>query len=93
MATTREKILERREKLKQERLKEESKLKALKQKLKATETEILKAEEQEEIERRGIIGKIFAEKMKSDADLKRKFEEVLLSQGSSQEKALFHLPV
>lgn len=91
MATSREKILERRKKLEQERLKEEAKLKALKEKLKVTEAQILETEKQEEAERQVVIARIFSERMKTDEGLKSWFDETLLSQGNPRERALFNL--
>jgi hypothetical protein len=86
------KILERRKKLEQERLKEESKLKALKEKLRATEAEILQTEKQEEIERQVIIGKIFSERMKKDEALKNWFDETIEHHFiRDQERVLFGL--
>jgi hypothetical protein len=93
MAIPREKILARRKKYEQRRLKEEAKLKALTEKIKMAEAKILKTKKQEEIKRQLIIGRIFSERMETDEGLKIWFYETVASQANPREKNLFNLSV
>lgn len=70
MAASREKILEKRKRLQIQREKDEAKLKALQLKLRKASLKIAKAEKNEEIERKMILGSFVIEKVKIDPAFK-----------------------
>ena len=90
MSISREKILERRKKLQNQREKDEAKLKALQLKLRRSAQKIAQVQKKEEAERKMILGSFMLEKAKVDESFKLWLDgEIASSPLNSHEKSLF----